>query len=193
MYHTFIELTSRWPYAAAFVEFAILGMAGEWISSLLRRNPISGGFLVIIGKMLCWGVLGVVIKLSFIGFDGFTRGVFSSLSLPAGYMLAGVVPLFAVGKSVFANLFFGPQMMLFHRFEDNLVTRKTGFQGMKPAIATLVWFWIPAHAFTFSLRNPELQVALAALWSVVLGLILGLSNRPGNKSSSGGKKKGRQA
>jgi hypothetical protein len=67
-------------------------------------------------------------------------------------------------------------MMLFHRLEDNLILRRRGFEGMMPAIWTLGWFWIPAHTLTFSLPV-EYQVGLAALWSLVLGLILGLRAR----------------
>jgi hypothetical protein len=65
-------------------------------------------------------------------------------------------------------------MMLFHRLEDNLILRRGDFDGMAPALWTLVWFWIPAHTLTFSLP-PEFQVGLAAVWSLALGLILGLA------------------
>jgi hypothetical protein len=190
MYETMLDLSARWPYPAAFAEFAVLGMIGEWISTLLRRSRIPGGILVVAGKMLGWGILGALIRLSFVGFDGFTRSAMSSLGLPAGYLIAGAIPSFALCKSIFANLLFGPQMMLFHRFEDNLVTRRTGYSGMKPAIATLAWFWIPAHTFTFSLSNPDMQVALAALESILLGIILGLADlsREGGKARKRGRK-----
>jgi hypothetical protein len=64
--------------------------------------------------------------------------------------------------------------MLFHRLEDNLILGRQGFDGMAPALRTLVWFWIPAHTITFSLPA-DYQVGLAALWSLVLGLILGMA------------------
>jgi hypothetical protein len=64
-------------------------------------------------------------------------------------------------------------MMLFHRLEDNLILRRRGFDGMAPALWTLAWFWIPAHTLTFSLPG-DYQVGLAALWSLALGVILGL-------------------
>jgi hypothetical protein len=38
---------------------------------------------------------------------------------------------------------------------------------------SLAWFWVPAHAVTFALP-PDWRIGLAALWSVVLGLILGM-------------------
>ncbi|MFW5782383.1 MAG: hypothetical protein ACOCWO_03715, partial [Candidatus Muiribacteriaceae bacterium] len=78
----------------------------------------------------------------------------------------------AFSISVFTNLFFGPQMMLFHRMEDNILERKWDFDGIKKAWSTLFWFWIPAHTLTFSLPT-EFQIGLAAVWGLVLGIILG--------------------
>jgi hypothetical protein len=82
----------------------------------------------------------------------------------------------ALAVSVLTNLFFGPQMMLFHRIEDNLILRQWDFSGITKAWWTLIWFWIPAHTVTFSLPA-SFQIGLAALWSVVLGLIMGLSKQ----------------
>ncbi|MDO9695544.1 MAG: hypothetical protein Q7W56_12510, partial [Candidatus Latescibacteria bacterium] len=72
--------------------------------------------------------------------------------------------------------FFGPQMMAFHRWEDNLILRRHGYAGITTAWWTLVWFWIPAHTVTFSLPA-DYQIGLAALWGLVLGVILGLSKK----------------
>ena len=82
----------------------------------------------------------------------------------------------ALAVSVLTNLFFGPQMMFFHRLEDNLILWKWDMASLTTAWWTLLWFWIPAHTVTFSLPV-EYQIGLAALWSVVLGLILGLVRR----------------
>ena len=178
MLDAYAEIVEARPFAAAFVQFAVLGMVGEWVSCLLRRRPMWRGWGVLLGKMLGWGVLGLVIKLAFAGFDGFTRSVFDRLGVSASTSVAGLAVPFALAKSAFTNTFFGPQMMLFHRWEDNLVTGDRGdYSGMRPAIATLFWFWIPAHTVTFLLHSEELQVTLAALWSVVLGFILGLAQR----------------
>ena len=86
----------------------------------------------------------------------------------------GVGKAFAV--SLFTNLLFGPQMMAFHRIEDNLILGEKGFAGIENAWKTLLWFWIPAHTLTFSLP-PDFQIALAAFWGLVLGVILGLSRK----------------
>ena len=69
-------------------------------------------------------------------------------------------------------------MMAFHRLTDNLILRRSGFAGIQRAWWTLLWFWIPAHTLTFSLPL-DYQVGLAAVWSVVLGIIMGLSAQKG--------------
>ena len=178
MFEAYVDLLESHPFAAAFGQFALLGMLGEYASCLVRRRRLGAGPLKVAGKMLAWGILGLVIKLAFVGFDGFTRSVFTRLGISTSMTLAGLAIPFALTKSFFTNTFFGPQMMLFHRWEDNIVTGDRGdYSGMRGAIATLFWFWIPAHTITFMIQSEELQVTLAAAWSVVLGLILGLSQR----------------
>ena len=67
-------------------------------------------------------------------------------------------------------------MMAFHRLEDNLILRRKGFAGITTAWKTLLWFWIPAHTVTFSLPA-DYQIGLAALWSLALGVIMGLTKK----------------
>jgi len=86
----------------------------------------------------------------------------------------------AFSVSVLTNLLFGPQMMAFHRLEDNLIMRQKGFAGIQRSWWTLIWFWIPAHTLTF-LLPAYLQIGLAALWSLVLGLIMGLNRQKSNE------------
>ena len=43
---------------------------------------------------------------------------------------------------------------------------------MITALKSIVWFWIPAHTVTFMLPDVY-RIGLAAVWSVVLGVILG--------------------
>ncbi|MFW6263559.1 MAG: hypothetical protein ACOC34_05955, partial [Thermotogota bacterium] len=78
--------------------------------------------------------------------------------------------------SAFMNIMFGPILILSHRGMDNFLEKKQHWKGIKGALLTLLWFWIPAHTITFML--PEIwRITLAAVWSVVLGLILGFFNR----------------
>ena len=76
--------------------------------------------------------------------------------------------------SFMLQLFTGPQIMFFHRFEDNIIARQWSLSGISIALKSLVWFWLPAHTLTFMLDKP-FQIGLAAIWSVALGVILGFA------------------
>jgi len=159
------------PFLSAAIQFGLLGTLGEIIASSVkaRRPSLPCSSLQLFAKVWAWVVLGLVIKAGFVGMKGFTLALIGHHILPTMFN-SGLG--WALTLSVLTNLFFGPQMMLFHRLEDNLILKRKGFDGMAPALWTLVWFWIPAHTLTFSLPT-EFQIGLAALWSLVLGLILG--------------------
>lgn len=159
------------PLLSAACQFGLLGTLGELIAAGLRarRPTLPCTPLELLAKVGAWALLGLVIKAGFVGMRGFTRALLDHRLLPA-FLGSGVG--FAFALSTLTNLFFGPQMMLFHRMEDNLILRRRGFEGMAQALWTLLWFWVPAHTLTFSLPV-DLQIGLAALWSVVLGVILG--------------------
>jgi hypothetical protein len=161
------------PFLSAALQFGLLGTLGEVVAASLksRRPSLPCTPLQLLAKVLAWALLGLVIKAGFVGMKGFTRGLLDQHLLP-GVLSSGLG--WALALSVLTNVFFGPQMMLFHRLEDNLILGRQGFDGMAPALRTLVWFWIPAHTITFSLPA-DYQVGLAALWSLVLGLILGMA------------------
>jgi len=159
------------PFLSAAVQFGLLGTLGELGAASLqaRRWSLPCSTTRLLLKVLAWALLGLVIKAGFVGMKGFTRALLDQHMLPAGFG-SGLRWSFAL--SVLTNLFFGPQMMLFHRLEDNFILGRRGFDGMGPAFQTLLWFWIPAHTLTFSLP-PDFQIGLAALWSLALGFILG--------------------
>jgi len=162
------------PLLSAALHFAALGTLGELIAHwTVRRRlgglPCTAGQLAF--KVLAWAVLGVVIKYGFALMKGGARALVDGGLLPDAL---GQGLGYAALVSVLTNVLFGPQMMAFHRWEDNLILGQRGFAGIQRAWWTLIWFWIPAHTVTFSLPR-DLQIGLAALWSVALGLILGLS------------------
>ena len=165
------------PLLAAAIQFALLGTLGEIISHLIvsRRPGLPCSALQLLAKMLGWALLGIIIKYGFAGMKGFTAALVEHKLLPA-ICAVGLGRAFAV--SVLTNVFFGPQMMAFHRLTDNLILRRRGFAGIQRAWWTLLWFWIPAHTLTFSLPR-DYQVGLAAVWSVVLGIIMGFSAQKG--------------
>jgi len=171
----YVSWVTAHPLTSAAVQFAVLGTLGEIMSSSLRmkRPALPCRWPQLAGKILAWALLGIIIKYGFAGMKGFTRALLDHGLLP-GFMGAGLG--WALAVSVLTNLFFGPQMMFFHRLEDNLILWKWDMASLTTAWWTLLWFWIPAHTVTFSLPV-EYQIGLASLWSVVLGLILGLVRR----------------
>ncbi|MEI8347691.1 MAG: hypothetical protein WCG27_09495, partial [Pseudomonadota bacterium] len=131
-----------------------------------------------LGKMVVWSLLAVAIKYAFVGFNGFVDGLVASHYhlLPEIFLGKGSF-LRALAISFFMNLQFGPFLVLIHRLLDNLMEKEKNWGGIEKGLYTLIWFWIPAHTLTFMLAR-EFQIGLAALWSLVLGLILGLIKRP---------------
>lgn len=153
------------PLIAAMIQFAILGTAGEIVAKLLTKSKIS--ILKTIYSALVWAILGVIIKFAFTGFNGFVGELVNHHYLPSGKFYQ------AFFKSLFTNAFFGPWLVIIHRFLENISEFKVPTNGLKGALLTLLWFWVPAHTITFSLPQ-EWQITLAAVWSFVLGLILGI-------------------
>ena len=170
------------PLLSAALHFAVLGTLGEVIAHWVRRRRVGGlpctpAQLVL--KIPAWALLGVIIKYGFALMKGGAAALVEHGLAPA-FLGGGVGYAFLV--SVVTNLLFGPQMMAFHRWEDNLILGRRGFAGIQRAWWTLIWFWIPAHTVTFSLPR-DLQIGLAAAWSVVLGIILGLAAEAGRPAA----------
>jgi hypothetical protein len=172
---SYVLWVSENPLLSAAIQFAVLGTIGEIFSYSLRNKGLAlpGKPWQVGAKILAWAVLGIVIKYGFAGMKGFTRTLIDHGLWPQ-FVSSGIGWAFSV--SLFTNIFFGPQMMFFHRLEDNLIMWEWNMRGLSTAWWTLIWFWIPAHTVTFSLPTPY-QIGLAAIWSVVLGVILGLTIR----------------
>lgn len=179
----YVQWVTAYPLLSAAIQFAALGTMGEIISFSIqqRRFGLPCNAVQLLAKLLGWALLGIIIKYGFTGMRGFTRALLDHRLLPP---IFGEGLGWALAVSVLTNTFFGPQMMAFHRLEDNLILGQRGFAGITRAWATLVWFWIPAHTLTF-LTPVEVQIGLAAGWSLALGVIMGLSRpRAVEKSSS---------
>lgn len=171
----YIELVKAHPILMAVIQFALLGTLGEIISKLIVQKsfkyPFS--FVMTLWKMVVWSILAVCIKYAFVGINGFVIAIMEHGMLPK--MEIGSIS-FAFTKSVMINLQFGLLLVIFHRILDNLVLKIKNWNNLDKGMLSLLWFWIPAHTVTFSLPV-DYQIGLAALWSVVLGFILGLFNR----------------
>jgi hypothetical protein len=163
------------PIYTAIVQFAILGTLGEIVSRWIIQKSMKYPFTLAmtLWKMVVWSILAVCIKYAFVGINGFVIALMEHGMLPV--MEKGTIG-FAFSKSALVNIQFGLFLVIFHRILDNLVLKVKNWSNLDKGMLSLLWFWIPAHTVTFSLP-PDFQIGLAALWSVVLGFILGSFNR----------------
>lgn len=186
MWQAYVRVNSEHAFAAAFVQFLILGMLGEVLSTIVRtgqrRYPFSAAKTAL--KMLGWGLLGVYIKVMFL------TAVAGVKSLAAhGYLPKAVLAPQSLGENILAalvvstllNVLLGPSMMILHRVTDNAIDRlldgqSGGWAGLDRSLKTLLWLWIPLHTFTFT-QAKELRIGIAAVLSLLLGLVLGWFNR----------------
>lgn len=169
----YLTLVKARPIFTAMVQFAVLGTLGDMASKCLieRRFFMPFGRSILIFKMLAWALLAVCIKYAFTGFNGFVDALAAHGLLPE---LGTAGRAFAISLSM--NLQFGPFLVIAHRLLDNAIAGKSNWENLDKGMLSLLWFWIPAHTVTFILPR-DYQIGLAALWSVVLGLILGFYNR----------------
>ncbi|MCJ7695963.1 MAG: hypothetical protein MUO40_11140 [Anaerolineaceae bacterium] len=175
MLNAYVLWVTNNPILSAVIQFGLLGTTGEAISLSLKNKKVSlpGTWFQTFLKVIAWAVLGVIIKIGFTGMKGFVSALIEHQLLPASF---GKGFFWAFSVSVITNVLFGPQMMAFHRLEDNLIMRQKGFDGIVLAWKTLIWFWIPAHTITF-LLPAQFQIGLAALWSIALGIIMGTTKQ----------------
>ncbi len=183
----FTAWTVAHPYLMGFAKIALLGTMGELLGGRIVTGRWRLAGIRLHQRVLVWGFLGVLFTVVF---PLFSFGV-------DGLLVAGLVPgggssvAAAFWKSFFMNMIFAFPMMVFHRITDTLIER-----GQLSAVWPLVdvwesidwrnmlhvvgfaclWFWIPAHTFTFMLP-PEFRVVCAALLAVVLGAILGFAKK----------------
>jgi len=159
---------------SAFIQFALLGSVGEALGIVAAKRRPSGKPLEWLAKAVVWGLLGILVKYAFTGFKGFLSALVDRRYLPRSFEEIAI--LRALALSVLTNSMFGPLLMFLHRTSDNMIAGTKGYGGIEKSLATLAWFWVPAHAVTFALPM-EYQIGLAALWSVALGLIMGFTKR----------------
>lgn len=172
MHWFFYDFTPSFPYLSSAIKFLILGTLGEFFGSKLRGNKF---YLVKLPfKLLIWALLGIIIKWIFSSFTLLIISQAQNGLLPASFEIKGSL-LFAIAVSCEMNIFFTPILFYFHRFLDNIIDKKWNFSGLEKALSTILWFWIPAHTVTFLLPN-NFQILFAGILSIVLGVILGLSN-----------------
>ena len=174
--NSYINFVSSYPILSAVIQFAILGTLGDIISKWMQKGNIFLPYriTIVILKMIEWAILAICIKYAFVGFKGFVSNLINQNLLPQLTLFTK-----ALAISVSMNLTFGLFLVIFHRFLDNLIAQENNWKNINKGMWSLIWFWIPAHTITFMLDKP-FQIGLAAIWSVVLGIILGYYNKQKN-------------
>jgi hypothetical protein len=180
----FIDMTLQHPLIMGFFKFAILATMGELLSRRLIDNVWKFRGLRYCQRALVWGLLGVLITFVF---SIYSTGVESLVSKG---LLSEYVPL-AFWCSFWMNILFAFPMMVVHRITDTLIDRGLLFskwpfmeiwysidwKNMWGFVApSVLWFWIPAHTLTFSLK-PEYRIIMAAALSICLGAILSFAKK----------------
>ena len=171
--NSYVDLVKEYPIYSAMIQFAVLGTLGDIISKWMQQGKLFLPYKlpIILLKMLEWAIIAITIKYAFVGYQGFVDG------LVAHHLIPELGPFGrAFSISITMNLQYGLFLVVFHRFLDNLIAKQNNWKNIDKGMFSLIWFWIPAHTITFMLDKPY-QIGLAAIWSVVLGIILGYYNR----------------
>ncbi|MCB5230752.1 MAG: hypothetical protein WCX83_04870 [Candidatus Cloacimonas sp.] len=171
----YISWVTAYPIGSAIIQFAILGTLGEILSQFIVRKSFKYPFTLAltVWKMIVWGVLSIGVKYAFTGFGGFVSSLIDNGMWPK--FSAGTLG-YALSRSTFMNLQFGLFLVIMHRVLDNIPEKVKNWKNLDKSMYSLLWFWIPAHTVTFMVPD-VLRIGLAAIWSVALGLILGMFNR----------------
>ena len=163
---------ARPALAMAMLQFAVLGTLGDllgaWLAARRVHWPLGGGLWW--RKMAKWALLAVPIKLAFVGFCRFFRALVATAGLPQGQPagagaghLSGHQPAVRPARWCWATA-------------GSTTASAAPAAGSTSTAACGAWPGSGCpHAVTFAL--PDWCVGLAALWSVALGLILGMYSR----------------
>ncbi len=171
--NTYVEFVKAYPIYSAMLQFAILGTLGDVISKWIQQGNFFLPYKlpIVILKMIEWAIIAITIKYAFVGYQGFVDDLIAHQLLPDLGLFGR-----ALAVSVTMNLQYGLFLVIFHRILDNLIAKQNNWKNIDKGMLSLIWFWIPAHTITFMLDKPY-QIGLAAIWSIVLGFILGYYNR----------------
>ena len=193
--------TKKLPHIMGFVKFSILATSGE----LLSRKLITGKWqfrgIHIFTRAFVWGFIGLMIAYIFIIFPSGVKALIDKNMLPVIPVIDGNDILNKISTSfwisLFTNVFFGFQMMVFHRVTDTLIEEGRFWKRWRIAetwqsidwknifgfvLPSIFWFWLPMHTLTFSLDD-EYRVLMASALGIALGIILSVGKILSQKSN----------
>jgi len=201
-YNFYSDFYGQFPFISSFIKFAVLATIGELIGLRIRTGSYVAKGFGLIPRALVWGFLGMTIQAAFVifangspkllEFVGFDR---ASELMQEGTTWAKVLVAFSI--SFFLNIFYAPVLMTVHKITDTHIERTGGklaglFSKMDITSIlkdidwnmhygfvlkrTIFLFWIPAQTINFMMPE-ELRVLIAAIYGIVLGIILAFAAR----------------
>lgn len=183
----FMAFSANHGYLAGFLKVGFLSTMGEILATRITTGEwkLKSYFII---RVIIWGFIGMLLTLMFGIFAGGVTTLQAAGKLPGqGSSLA-----FAFFTSLIMNTTFAPTFMFAHRLSDTYLDMKADKKEMTVKNLadnanlfgfldfvikkTLLFFWVPAHTFTFMLPA-EYRILMAAVLSFVLGILLALGNK----------------
>ncbi|MCA1756601.1 MAG: Mpv17/PMP22 family protein [Bacteroidales bacterium] len=204
-YSFYDNFYGSFPFITSFIKFAILATAGEIIGLRIRTGSYTAKDFGLVPRAIVWGFLGMTIQAAFIIF---ARGVPELLTFAgagdASSTLAGPLTSGKVGVafaiSALLNIFYAPVLMVTHKVTDTHIVMNGGIisgffrpvrvrEILERTDWQMLWgfvikrtiplFWIPAQTLNF-LMPEKFRVLIAAIYGIILGIILAFSARAKN-------------
>jgi len=182
----FVWAVVHYPIPMGFMKVAVLATFGECLKTRLKTG--SWKITHPIQRFVVWGLFGIWFTWAF---------ALYSVGVDGGLIEKGLWFSFwpAFSKSLWINLGGGYAyfMMLTHEYINKIID-KQGLLGPEefgekldkivwfPSLRmscipmTILWFWLPAHTFTFCLAG-HFRILSAAFLSVALGFILTIKKK----------------
>jgi len=201
VYQTYYQLNTQYPYPVSFLKFAVLATFGEMLGMRIKTGKYYPAGFGLIPRAIVWGFLGMMIKMNFVIFGAAAPRLLSSIGIPTpdhilttAFSLHKLLTAFTV--SITLNAFFAPILMTLHKITDSHIELTGGtIKGFFTPIhvrqilenvewrslwgfvikKTIPFFWVPAQTINFLLPE-EYRVLVAALYSVILGIILAVAS-----------------
>ena len=141
-YLLYKQLNQEHGFIMSFIKFAVLATFGESLGLRICKGVYNYPGFGLLPRAIVWGFLGIVIKMAFVIF---AAGVPALLQyggmenvneiMRGDFSLSLVFVAFSI--SVFANTFFAPVMMVFHKITDTHIVNNGGtVRGLLSAIDT---------------------------------------------------------
>jgi len=206
LYHWYETVNREHGLLMSFVKFFLLAPLGEAIGLRIRTGRYNKAGFGLAARAVVWGFLGMTVKMAFVIFgEGApvlmeVAGVKGAgASMTGGLSWLKVFTAFTISTSL--NLFYAPVLMTVHRITDTHISDHGGKLTclLKPIhfgeiMVKMDWdtmwnfvlkktiplFWIPAQTINF-LLPPDVRILVAAIYSVVLGVLLAVASQLSRK------------